>query len=161
MWLQRETFYMFFYLGMVPSFAFFLEVLLLFFKIAPGGFSFVSWEERPLLLCGHPGQQQGLRFPIVKLSIINFILLSLVSNFLADKIQQVYSFRCKGVSDFQIKLTSGENNSRISFGNMCIMMIRPWNRSCPYFSRIHKPVCTSLTVKENRWTSSWVISLML
>jgi hypothetical protein len=47
--------------------------------------------------CGHPAQQQGLRLPAASSA---FVLLSrwfLVSNFLADSIQQIHSLRASGV----------------------------------------------------------------
>ena len=47
--------------------------------------------------CGQPGQQQGLRFPSLRLEQPHSIRRVLVSGFLADLIQQIHSFRASGV----------------------------------------------------------------
>ena len=47
--------------------------------------------------CGQPGQQQGLRFPSLRLEQPHSIRRVLVSAFLADSIQQIHSLRARGV----------------------------------------------------------------
>jgi hypothetical protein len=47
--------------------------------------------------CGQPGQQQGLRFPSLRLERPHSIRRVLVFGFLADSIQQIHSFRASGV----------------------------------------------------------------
>ena len=46
---------------------------------------------------GHPGQQQGRRFPFLRSGPTLLILESLVSSFLASSIQQSHSLRASGV----------------------------------------------------------------
>ena len=47
--------------------------------------------------CGQPGQQQGLRFPSLRLEQPHSIRRVLVSAFLANSIQQIHSLRARGV----------------------------------------------------------------
>ena len=47
--------------------------------------------------CGQPGQQQGLRFPSLRLEHPHSIRRILVSAFLADSIQKIHSLRARGV----------------------------------------------------------------
>jgi hypothetical protein len=55
-------------------------------------------------LCGHPGQQHGLRLPFTSNSHAIRIRRSLVSGFTAEVIQHIHSFFERGVSVFQILL---------------------------------------------------------
>jgi hypothetical protein len=48
--------------------------------------------------CEQPGQQQGLRFPSLRLEQPHLIRRLLVSGFLAESIQQIHSFRASGVT---------------------------------------------------------------
>jgi hypothetical protein len=59
------------------------------------------------LLCGQPGQQHGRRLPSCRFWVSCLILLTLVSDFFADMIQQIHSLRASGVRDFQIIKISG------------------------------------------------------
>src|SRR5215475_11157193 len=47
--------------------------------------------------CGQPGQQQGLRFPSLRLEQPHSIRRVLVSAFFADSIQQIHSLRARGL----------------------------------------------------------------
>ena len=61
--------------------------------------------------CVHPGQQQGRRFPSRRLEQPQLTRLRLVSNFLADWIQQIHSLRAKGVISFQVASAWGSSFS--------------------------------------------------
>jgi len=56
------------------------------------------WSQR----CGQPGQQQGRRFPSLRLEQPHTIRRVLVSAFLADSIQQIHSLRARGVMSSQV-----------------------------------------------------------
>lgn len=57
--------------------------------------------------CLHPGQQQGRRFPSVRLEQPHSIRLRLVSGFFADSIQQIHSLRASGVISPQVARAPG------------------------------------------------------
>jgi hypothetical protein len=68
-----------------------------------------------------PGQQQGRRFPSLRLEQPHSIRRLLVSAFLADSIQQIHSLRAKGVMSSHAVNACGEYVSAFfkSAGTSC------------------------------------------
>src|SRR3984957_15722718 len=71
--------------------------------------------------CAHPGQQQGRRFPSLKLEQPHSIRRLRVSAFLADSIQQIHSLRASGVISSHAVKACGSHPSAFfkSAGSSC------------------------------------------
>src|SRR5437588_6217074 len=70
---------------------------------------------------GHPGQQQGRRFPSLRLEQPHAIRRLLVSAFLADSIQHIHSLRASGVMSSHAAKACGLDASAFlkSVGSSC------------------------------------------
>src|SRR5690606_35105510 len=70
---------------------------------------------------GHPGQQHGLLFPLLKSCFARSIRCRRVSSFFADVTQQIHSFLANGVMPFQATLAAGFSSMalRKSAGSLC------------------------------------------
>ena len=67
-----------------------------------------GFQSRPFSRWGQPGQQQGRRFPSLRLSQPQSIRLRLVSGFFADSIQQTHSLRASGVMSIHAASAFGQ-----------------------------------------------------
>ena len=76
-----------------------------------------SWNQR----WAHPGQQQGRRFPSLRLEQPHSIRRLLVSAFLADSIQHIHSLRASGVMSSHVVNACGSDVSAFlkSAGTSC------------------------------------------
>src|SRR5580658_1162760 len=76
-----------------------------------------SWNQR----WAHPGQQQGRRFPSLRLEQPHSIRRLLVSAFFADSIQHIHSLRASGVISSHVVNARGSDVSAFlrSLGTSC------------------------------------------
>jgi hypothetical protein len=68
----------------------------------------VEGSLQPNHRCGHPGKQQGRRFPSASSAMSRRIWWARVSVFLTEITQQTHSPRASGVSVFQAAKEAGE-----------------------------------------------------
>lgn len=69
------------------------------------------WRICYVVRCGHPAKQQGRRFPCARFSNAILSLLSRVSSFTPEVIQQIHSLRASGVMSFQAAKAACEERS--------------------------------------------------
>lgn len=77
------------------------------------------------LRCGQPGQQQGLRFPLIRSSHKRSICSFLVSRFFTIVVQHIHSLRARSVRPVHFSSTFGfeANISFKSEGTLCIVPV--------------------------------------
>jgi hypothetical protein len=91
-------------------------------SIHAGCWSFVKYTYLPFLMrWGQPGQQQGRRIPSINSLRTRSTCSRLVSGFLTEIVQQIHSFRARGVKSFHASRTAGDERSAFlkSAGTKC------------------------------------------